>query len=156
MPATSCHNLGSRKVAVCHCQLNFMKVSDMHPERSRSGQLAKIGPYLVGHSKVSRNTLRVSCRPRRQISAVAWHSLIRTSNISPAYVRVLQLDVPKAQRCEALLSLDEIGHFQSNLHSMISYLRQRSTTLTSDGACPCLMMACCRALDTKSWRSVTE
>lgn len=34
-----------------------------NPERNLSGQVAKIAPYLVGHSSVSRNTRRVSCRP---------------------------------------------------------------------------------------------
>lgn len=34
-----------------------------YPERSRRGLLAKIAAYLVGHSRVSRRVLLVSCRP---------------------------------------------------------------------------------------------
>lgn len=36
-----------------------------YPERSLSGHFAKIAPYFVGHSSVSRNTFRVSCNPKR-------------------------------------------------------------------------------------------
>lgn len=39
-----------------------------HPERRRSGHLANMAPYLVGHSRVSRRIRRVSCKPYESAS----------------------------------------------------------------------------------------
>lgn len=42
-----------------------------HPDRRRSGHPAKMAPYFVGHSSVSRSVLRASCSPPMSAQATS-------------------------------------------------------------------------------------
>ena len=53
-----------------------------YPDRKRSGDFAKIGPYLVGHSSVSRRILRVSFKPVKRIRNVQRRTMYGLPPIS--------------------------------------------------------------------------